>query len=151
LFAIAALSAHALGAVIKFFVDRHRPDPALVDVVRIEERFSYPSGHVEWVVAFEGFILFAVWQLTRNSAIRLGCLVAWTAHLLLTSAGRIDQGLHWPSDITGSYLVGAVALVAVIWAYKVSFHVIDADGNPVGVREVCHPHLAKAENRSEQP
>jgi undecaprenyl-diphosphatase len=145
LFAVAALSAHALGAMIKFFVDRDRPDPSLVDVVRIEDRFSYPSGHVEWVVAFEGFILFAVWQLTGNRVIRIACLAAWGVHLLLTSLGRIDQGLHWPSDIAGSFMVGAVALVAVIWAYRVSFHIIDKEGNPVSALDTPDPHLTHAD------
>jgi undecaprenyl-diphosphatase len=124
LFAVAALSAHALGAILKLMVDRGRPDPDLVNVVRIEERFSYPSGHVEWVVAFEGFIVFTVWQLVPNAVVRWVVLALWLIHLCLTSAGRIDQGLHWPSDVVASYFVGAVALAAVIWAYRVSLRVV---------------------------
>jgi undecaprenyl-diphosphatase len=131
-FACAALSAHVLGAILKFLVDRGRPDPDLVDPVRIEEKFSYPSGHVEWVVSFEGFMLFAIWQLTANRAVRYGASAIWLAHLVLTGMGRIDQGLHWSSDIVAGFMVGAFALATVVWVYRVSFHVI-----PAGPRE--HP------------
>jgi undecaprenyl-diphosphatase len=124
IFAVAALSAHALGAILKFFVDRPRPDPDLVNVVRLEDRYSYPSGHVEWVVAFEGFVVFAVWRLVPSAAIRWLVLAIWLVHLCLTSVGRIDQGLHWPSDVVASYFVGAVALAAVIWSFRVSLRVI---------------------------
>jgi undecaprenyl-diphosphatase len=146
-FLVAAMSAHALGGIIKLFVDRPRPDPDLVDVVRLEERFSYPSGHVEWVVSVEGFAVFAVWQLTGNAIIRVAAAAAWFTHLLLTSAGRIDQGLHWPSDIAGSYLVGAVALAAVIWAYRVSFHLVDVDGNPAPLLDARAHDLAQSQPR----
>jgi undecaprenyl-diphosphatase len=124
LFAIAALSAHAMGAILKFFVDRGRPDPALIDTVRYEEDYSYPSGHVEWVVAFEGFVVFAIWQLTTNTIVRALALVAWVTHIVLTSGGRVDQGLHWPSDVVASYMVGALALLLVIWLFRVSLHVV---------------------------
>jgi undecaprenyl-diphosphatase len=123
-FAVAALSAHVLGAILKFLVDRPRPDPDLIKTVRLEEDYSFPSGHVEWVVAFEGFIVFAVWRLTTNRIARFAVVAAWLAHLALTSAGRIDQGLHWPSDIIGSYMVGGVAILAVIWLYRVSLRLL---------------------------
>jgi membrane-associated phospholipid phosphatase len=125
-FAAATLSAHAMGAVLKFFVDRGRPDPDIVDTVRIEERFSYPSGHVEWVVSFEGFVVFAIWQVTTNPVARYVALAVWAVHLALTGLGRIDQGLHWPSDIVAGIMVGALALPVVIWLYRASFHVIPA-------------------------
>jgi undecaprenyl-diphosphatase len=120
LFAACALLAHGLGGVLKLLVNRSRPDPTLIETVRIETDYSYPSGHVEWVVAFEGFVLYAVFRLTRNAAIRAVATGLWVVHLALTSAGRVDQGLHWPSDILASYLVGAVALLFLIWAYRVS-------------------------------
>ena len=123
LFAAGALGSHLIGAVLKVIVDRHRPDDDTITRVRIEEEYSYPSGHVEWAVAFEGFLVFAVWQLTGNRWIRGATLVAWAAHVLLTSAGRIDQGLHWPSDV-----VGALALVLLVWLYRVSGHLAEPDG-----------------------
>jgi undecaprenyl-diphosphatase len=124
-FTAGALGAHALGGLLKVLVDRQRPDDELIARVRIEEEYSYPSGHVEWAVAFEGFVVFAIWQLTGSRVIRAASLSLWVAHVVLTSAGRIDQGLHWPSDVVASYLVGAVALAGLIWLYRVSGRLAD--------------------------
>jgi undecaprenyl-diphosphatase len=120
LFAFGGLASHALGGAIKVLVNRPRPDPDLVETVRFEQHFSYPSGHVEWVVGFEGFCVFAIFQLTRNWWTRTAAVALWLCHLVLTGAGRVDQGLHWPSDILGSVLVVSIALAFVIWLYLVS-------------------------------
>lgn len=111
---------HLLGGFLKLVVDRPRPSPELVDVVRIETKFSFPSGHAEWVMGFEGFLVFAVWQLTENRAMRIGSLAIWSLHLVFAGLGRVEQGLHWPSDLLAGYLVGAIALSVTIWAYRVS-------------------------------
>lgn len=141
LFSAGGLAAHALGGAIKFIVNRSRPDPDLVRTVRLEEEFSYPSGHVEWVAGFEGFCLFAVFQLTSNLPIRALATLLWLSHLALTSAGRIDQGLHWPSDILGSYLVGAIALATLIWLYRVSLRAFPTVSAPTKAADAA-PHPA---------
>lgn len=122
-FAAASAWIHLLGGLLKLLVDRPRPSAELVDVVRIETKFSYPSGHAEWVMGFEGFLVFATWQLTRNPLIRGGAVLLWSLHLLFVGLGRVEQGLHWPSDVLAGYLVGAIAVAATVWAYRVSRHI----------------------------
>jgi undecaprenyl-diphosphatase len=151
IFSVASLSAHALGAFLKVFVDRERPDPSLVDVVRIEERFSYPSGHVEWVVSFEGFLVFAVWRLVPSSLIRGVAVGVWMVHLILTSMGRIDQGLHWPSDVVASYFVGGVALAAVVWAYRVSLQLVPPPTRDKVSETSLRQDLLEADHRRGEP
>jgi len=122
-FAAASAWTHLLGGLLKVLVDRPRPSGELVDVVRIETKFSYPSGHAEWVMGFEGFLVFAIWQLTRNRLTRAVSLGLWGLHLLFVGLGRVEQGLHWPSDVLAGYLVGAIAVAVTIWAYRVSRHI----------------------------
>ena len=117
LFAAAAAWTHLLGGLLKLLVDRPRPSGELVETVRLETEFSYPSGHVEWIVGFEGFLVFAIWRLTPNRLLRFLVTGAWTVHIALAGLGRVDQGLHWSSDVLGGFLVGAVALSATAWAY----------------------------------
>ncbi len=117
LFQAAAIWTHLIGGSLKLVVDRMRPSPELVERVSLEERLSYPSGHTEWVVGFEGFLLFAIWQLTPNRFIRYPAAAAWAGHIVLTGVGRVDQGLHWPSDVLAGLLVGALALSGTVWAY----------------------------------
>lgn len=120
LFSGASAWTHLLGGFLKLVVDRPRPPAELVDVVRIETKFSYPSGHAEWVMGFEGFLVFVVWQLTENRVIRAGATVLWGLHLALAGLGRVEQGLHWPSDVLAGYLVGAVTLLFTVWVYRAS-------------------------------
>lgn len=120
LFQAAAIWTHLIGGSIKLTVDRMRPSPELVERVSLEDRLSYPSGHTEWVVGFEGFLVFAIWQLTANRFIRYTAAAAWAVHVVLTGVGRIDQGLHWPSDVLAGLLVGALALSGTVWAYLAS-------------------------------
>ena len=119
-FAAAAIWTHLIGGGLKLVVDRMRPSPELLERVSLEERLSYPSGHTEWVVGFEGFLVFAIWQLTANRFIRYTAAAAWAVHVALTGVGRIDQGLHWPSDVLAGLLVGALALSGTVWAYLAS-------------------------------
>jgi undecaprenyl-diphosphatase len=120
LFTAAAAWTHAIGGALKLFVDRPRPSGDLIETVRLETDFSYPSGHVEWIVGFEGFLVLAIWQLSPSRLIRYLAAVAWAGHALLAGLGRIDQGLHWPSDVLGGFLAGALALSVTAWAYFAS-------------------------------
>jgi undecaprenyl-diphosphatase len=120
LFAAASAWAHLIGGILKLLVDRPRPSGDLIETVRLETEFSYPSGHTEWIVGFEGFLVFAVWQLTPNRFLRLVAAGAWTVHIILAGLGRVDQGLHWPSDVLGGLLAGALALSVTVWAYLAS-------------------------------
>lgn len=126
-FAGASAWTHLLGALLKLLVDRPRPSAELIDVVRVKTEFSYPSGHVEWVMGFEGFLVFTVWRLTENRAIRAGAVAIWGLHLVLVGLGRVEQGLHWPSDVLAGYLVGAIALSVTVWAYRVFTNVRQLD------------------------
>lgn len=120
LFTAASAWAHAIGGVLKLLVDRPRPSGDLIETVRLETDFSYPSGHVEWIVGFEGFLVIAIWQLCPSRLIRYLAVVAWAGHVLLAGLGRVDQGLHWPSDVLGGSLAGALALSVTAWAYFAS-------------------------------
>ncbi len=120
LFMAAATWTHLVGGSLKLLVDRMRPSPESVERVSLKERLSFPSGHTEWVVGFEGFLVFVIWQLTPNRLIRYLVAGAWVTHVALTGVGRVDQGLHWPSDVFGGALVGSLALSITAWAYLAS-------------------------------
>ncbi len=117
IFMAAAAWAHLIGGLLKLFVDRPRPSVELVETVGLNSEFSYPSGHTDWAVGFEGFLVFALWQLTPNPFVRAATTAGWALHIMLIGFGRVDQGVHWPSDILGGFLVGALALSITVWAY----------------------------------
>jgi len=74
---------------------------------------AFPSGHAANVVALLGYV---AWYFSRgwNNTRRM---VSWT----LVALAAIDVGVsswliqtHWPTDLVAGYLIGAIALLAVV-------------------------------------
>jgi membrane-associated phospholipid phosphatase len=73
----------------------HRPRPAHW-LVTHETSFSYASGH-----ATNSFVFFGFWAvMALRSGISAG--IGWS---------RLALGAHYPTDVLGGYLLGAVVLV----------------------------------------
>ena len=76
---------------------------------------SFPSGHVLYAVLLSGAAwFFAVSKIPKLSLrmILLGVLIAWP---ILTGLSRIYLEKHWPSDVLGSYILGALVLIVMKW------------------------------------
>jgi membrane-associated phospholipid phosphatase len=82
-------------------------DRRVVPVYR-EPSFSFPSGHAQSAVVTWGYL-----------ARRVGRPLAWAialALMLCIGFSRIYLGVHFPQDVVGGFLVGAVLLLAFTWA-----------------------------------
>lgn len=81
-----------------------RPDPAVVRVIYPESGggYAFPSGHAQGATVFWGAI---AWQLKKAWA--------WIAALIVIIAvgiSRLYLGVHWPIDVVGGWVIGAVIL-----------------------------------------
>jgi membrane-associated phospholipid phosphatase len=100
---------------LKLIVGRPRPTADLVLVFRVEPGNSFPSGHAFFAVLFWGLLAyFALTRLQRRSY-RMLVLSGSLAMILLTGASRVYLGAHWPSDVLGGYIFGALFLTGLIW------------------------------------
>lgn len=103
-----------VGAVIKLVVERARPSEGSVEVWRQISSHSFPSGHVLGATLVFGFLIFALEHcalgLRLKRALQATCL-AWIA---LMGLGRMELGAHWPTDVLGGYIVGALLLLPAI-------------------------------------
>ena len=80
---------------------------------------SFPSGHALYAVLVTGTTWLLVSpRLSKGShrMILAGTLVAW---VLLTGLSRIYLEKHWPSDVLGSYVLGASIVLVMAWAVPV--------------------------------
>jgi len=115
--AFAGLGIVACG-LVKMLVGRPRPAADLVQVMREVGAFSFPSGHVVMATTFLGFLAFLTFTLLKPSAWRHLMVAILVVAILLMGVSRIDQGLHWFSDVVGAWLLGSVWLVLSIQFYR---------------------------------
>ncbi|MDA1128035.1 MAG: phosphatase PAP2 family protein [Chloroflexi bacterium] len=101
-----------IGYALKPLVDRPRPDHQLFDAV--QSSFSFPSGHSLLAVMMLGILVYLVEQLVKPLAVRRAIQIGLVLTVLAMGASRVYLGVHWPSDVIGSYVFGLLALVALI-------------------------------------
>jgi undecaprenyl-diphosphatase len=100
---------------LKLAVNRPRPTPDLVQVFQAETGNGFPSGHAFLAIVFWGLLAyFALTRLQRRS-LRVLTLSGLLVIILLIGASRVYLGAHWPSDVLGGYVVGALLLTALVW------------------------------------
>jgi len=105
-----------LGLAIKALVARPRPDHIDLRILFDETTKSFPSGHALYTTALCAALFYlATVHMTASLGKRLiqGILLILPVAL---GGARIYLGVHWPSDILGSvvigiFLVGLAALV----------------------------------------
>lgn len=116
-FTVSTWSGDILTSLIKHPVNRPRPTRDLVRVVSSLTETSFPSGHVVHYVTFYGFLFYLVFIHLKQRWFRTALLTLLAGIILLVGPSRVYMGHHWPSDVTGAYLVGTLWLGLLIIAY----------------------------------
>ena len=108
--------------VFGFIVARPRPSSPLIHIFMPEPFHSFPSGHVENVVVYYGFLLYlslskpvSQW---RYRWILIPFQLYAALNILLVGYSRVIEGSHWLTDSLGGYLSGALWLVLLIVLYR---------------------------------
>ena len=107
-----------VNGVLKVITGRPRPDPALVDVIKIYNHDSFPSGHVVFFIEYFGFLFFLSYVLLRRGRLRRVLLLLFGTLIFLIGVSRVYMGAHWPSDVLGAYLAGGLWLMLMIEIYR---------------------------------
>jgi undecaprenyl-diphosphatase len=107
-----------LNALLKFLVQRPRPNGHMVDIFQAATGQSFPSGHVMAYLAFWGLLFsFGIILFRGLRWWRVLLLVIPALLVLLVGPSRIYLGDHWASDVLGSYLIGGVLLGLALYLY----------------------------------
>jgi len=88
-----------------FFIPR--PDPARVAWLVEETTYAFPSGHAQNSTAFFGFL-----------AVHVRRWFTWALAVLLIGGdalSRVYLGVHYPQDLAGGFVVGAIWLLLFLW------------------------------------
>ena len=113
-----ALLSFGISPLLKYLIDRPRPTDDLVEVWRYQESLSFPSGH-----AFNTTILFGMLYYLAPLLVPWKWAVQMVRILSisvigLTGVSRVYLGAHWPSDVLGGFLYGAIVLVLLISLHR---------------------------------
>ena len=109
---LAGLVLIGVGNGLKLLVDRPRPGYNLFDSV--QSSLSFPSGHALLAVIIGGVLVYLVGRWVETLALRRTIQLALIVTVLAMGASRVYLGVHWPSDVIGSYVFGLMALVGLI-------------------------------------
>lgn len=100
-------------------IRRPRPEGYGIHVMQqVKGFFSFPSGHVEHIWVFYGFLLYLSFLPQRHHIwlwpVRVACLIL----LLGILPSRLLEGEHWTSDVLAGLIYGLFWLVMAVAAYR---------------------------------
>lgn len=107
--------------LLKMIIARPRPYEVLSDVYLVGEASgaSFPSGHSTFYAFFVSYLLIRV--IKRRQMI-------WVTLAFLGGFVRVYQGFHYPSDVVGGWVLGAVLGWLLAFFFS-SFNVLRYNGN----------------------
>lgn len=122
-FLMAVLAAVAGGEeavtyTIKQLVKRARPDQAL-GLIR-EDSFSFPSGHTVRATVLFGLLAYIIYKTYTSTRARILTISTYVLAVFLVALSRIYLGVHYPTDVWGSILLGSSMIVMVIGALEIT-------------------------------
>lgn len=112
LLVLVGLALMGTNEVFKDVVDRPRP---LEPVTGGGE--SFPSGHTLHAVLMSGLAWLLVAPRLTVAAHRRLLLAAALVWPVLVGVSRVHLEKHWPSDVLGAFVYGAVLLIVIAWVW----------------------------------
>ena len=79
---------------------------------------SFPSGHTITYVGLYGFLAYLAYALVRPAVLRRTLVGGLLGLVALVGPSRVQQGHHWFTDVTASYLLGIAYLIGVTSLYR---------------------------------
>src|SRR5262245_27457641 len=115
---LAAGGAGLLNQILKLTFQRVRP--SLLPGPFHLTSYSFPSGHAMGSIVCYGMLAFVAIRIMRNRSSQ--GLLALAALLLVLGVGlsRVYFGVHYPTDVLGGYLAGAIWLAFTVGVVQVA-------------------------------
>lgn len=107
------LGAKVSETLLKILIERDRPNS---DALFHLDTFSFPSGHATAAAALFGYLGLVLIRLYPRW--RIAIAVCMSVVILLIGLSRVYLGVHFPSDIIGGYLLGAVWVLVGVWVVR---------------------------------
>ncbi len=114
--AATVLSGGVVGGLLKALVGRDRPEPDVT--LAVAGGAAYPSGHALTAVLVAGVVAVLLVTVARpRAAVRLPALIALALVAVAVGCTRVLLGVHWASDVVGSWLVALAWLAGAVYGW----------------------------------
>jgi len=117
----------ALGAFLKWLINRPRPEGGLV----IETGLSFPSQHSLMAVIFFSLVLFGFVKFIKNRWLKDLFIAVNIFLILLVGFSRIYLNVHWFSDCLAGYALGLFWLTLMILVFRITIQIFGGSPNPL--------------------
>lgn len=81
----------------------------------VENGFSFPSGHAIIAIALYGMLTYFLVKHFQKKYAKMAAVSAGVAVIAAIGVSRVYLGVHWPSDVLGSYVFGGTWLAILIY------------------------------------
>jgi len=98
--------------VLKHLIHRLRPAVSLRIIG--EDGYSFPSGHVLRATVLFGFLTYLLYRSYKSKKARILALIVYFLTVFLVAVSRIYLGVHYPTDVWASFLLGCAILTLTI-------------------------------------
>lgn len=103
----------------------NRPRPRVVRLDASPPTSSFPSGHTAAAIVLWVSLAIVIAMHVRSSFLRAIIWVIALAIPLFVAASRLYRGMHHPTDVMGSVLLGSAALATALVAVRAGAAVAD--------------------------
>lgn len=95
-----------------------RPRPVWPDPVDTAHFAAYPSGHALTATVVCGLLLWLLHHCGAGRALWFTALALATISVVGVGLTRIWLGVHWPSDVLGGWLLGAMLVTLAVMVHQ---------------------------------
>ncbi len=114
---VVAAGEESVTYIVKHLVQRMRPDQIL-GLIR-EDSFSFPSGHAMRATVLFGLLAYFLYKSHSSTRVRLVTIGLYVLTAFFVAVSRIYFGVHYPTDVWGSILLGGSMLTLVIGTLEI--------------------------------
>lgn len=118
MFIVVVAAEEAITEIIKNSVQRPRPEQGL-RIIR-EGGYGFPSGHALRATLLFGLLTYLFYKSTMSTKARLTAIGLYVLTVFLVAVSRIYLGVHYPSDVWGSFLLGCALLALAIGGIEIA-------------------------------
>jgi undecaprenyl-diphosphatase len=108
-----------LSKILKITIRRARPE--ILPHIAYADGFSFPSGHTFAATVFFGFLAYILAKKFQNKNAKLSVWLFFSLLILTIGFSRVYLGVHWPTDVLGSFVIGSFWLIGIILFFKKYF------------------------------